>query len=46
MVFKFFGKKTGSGARASINEEPPKKLHKPVKKINNDNNINNNNNNN
>ena len=30
MVYNFFDKKTGSGAIASLNEQPTKELHKPV----------------
>ena len=30
MVYKFFHKKKGSGVGVSVNEQPPKKLHKPV----------------
>ena len=30
MVYKFFDKKTRSGAIVSVNEQLPKKLHKPV----------------
>ena len=30
MVYKFFDKKTGSGAGASVNEELAQELHKPV----------------
>ena len=32
MVFKFFDKKTGSGVKASVNEELAQELHKPVMK--------------
>ena len=30
MVYKYFHKKKGSGVGVSVNEQPPKKLHKPV----------------
>ena len=30
MVYKFFGKKKGSEAKASVNEELAQELHKPV----------------
>ena len=33
MVYKFFDKKTGSRAIASVNEQLAKELHKPVIKI-------------
>ena len=30
MVYRFFNKKIGSGAKANINEVLPQELHKPV----------------
>ena len=32
MVYKFFDKKTGSGAGISVNEQLAEELHKPVTK--------------
>ena len=33
VVYNFFDKKTGSGAKASFNEELVQELHKPVNEI-------------